>query len=1007
MSYYRPDFQQQQAAKIQDDSSEESLRRVEDVLSQVQLEWRFLTSEDFNPVILALSLLDKSSLGKDINAFKALLLRLETAMDAVVNEYYQGFNNSTTTYSTVKEKIKETQIHVKKMKNVIQQCKDLLHVQRSDLVKLWARSNTYKEMIRILDVIEDLKKVPDEIEELIHRKHYYTATTRLLKSLEIANEEDMLKINALEDLRHYLQNMKNTLHEVLTEELHNHIYLKTTYSRDRTTKDIENDYGVIDIAKYSDKQRAQGNGHEDPNKEEKTEDTEQSDEYYVTDDLDVDPETDSFGYTETLLETLCVLGKLPSALESIQQRVPIELYQLVDRIVDEVDSRAKREVSLFNPEKRYTLLASGGLQAIQQAENEMSNRILRDFTISLYSKLESMLEYHKFVLDVSAKIQKRNKATEDGLSSYSFKEVWMSVQSEVKSMLYDYLIDTQKATSIHKSIPSVRDMLKNGSQIRDRNKQLFQLGESVAKISAATMYQHVESTILKKLNTTGKASSIENTDPIGFTSVINDKFANTGIATGHRLLVQPDVYHVSIVIKPTLNFLDRLKEVLPTGISETSDFNEFLDDFIVTVFLPRMEERVMESFTNFTDVSDSFHVDPDFRDYSQYPLFKSATTLVSMVNNLCELLYDMPFHQKEYIAVIEMLLKKYREKCFARFKATVTNGSNHIDEADRSVLISAMWAENEEIVSLLKQNCCLSKSKESEPEIDENLLRQEIMLETKLKKERSLHPSELVVDSKKLKFLATLHHTLMWLVDRINALKQDNHTEHIPLGESIDNLPNGQKGSPSLTGESFQNFVTILDEFQQLAETCLFMLHIEFRCQSMYYLDLATREGNYYLNETAHEPDSYIVTLNTTLVNFEECMTETLPLNEISFVFNGLSYLMSHVLITNIRYIKQMNSAGISKMIRNILALKQNLANIALPHGNGLDEAKKYYELIGLSPQELIQYAGEHIHSFTFEQYKYLLDLIEENNQFHEVSDDDQNPHRNYVRELYECTIST
>ncbi|ORX92580.1 hypothetical protein K493DRAFT_316507 [Basidiobolus meristosporus CBS 931.73] len=983
MSYYRTGFQQQQAANVQDDNIEESIRRVEDVLSEVQLEWRYLTSEDFNPVILALSLLDKSSLGKDINAFKALLLKLETAMDAVVNDYYQGFNNSTTTYSAVKEKIKETQIHVKKMKNTIQQCKELLHVQRSDLEKLWARSNTYKEMIRILDVVEDLRKVPDEIEELIQHKHYYTATTRLLKSLEIANEEDLLKINALEDLRQYLQNMKNTLHEVLTEELHKHIYLKSSQNQ---VKPIN---GGVDTVKLPNKQREQ-NGI---NKEE----SEQTDEYHAVDDVRVDPETDSLSYTETLLETLYVLGKLPSALESIQQRVPIELYQLVDRIVEEVDSRAKREMSLFNPEKRYTLLASGGLQAIQQAENEMSNEILRDFTTTLYSKLETMLEHHKFVLDVSTKIQKRNKATEGEPNPYTFKEVWMSVQSEVKSMLYDYLIDTQKGTSIHKSIPSVRDMLRNGTQVRDRNKQLFQLGESVAKISAATLYEHFETNLLKKLSSTGRVNAADGTDSISFTSIINDKFANSGVATGHRLLVKPDVYHISIVIKPTLSFLNRLKEVLPTGISEASDFNEFLDDFIVTVFLPRMQERVMESFSNFADVSDSFHVDPDFRDYSEYPLFKSATTLVSTVDSLCEVLHDMPLHQKEYITVIEGLLKKYREKCFTRFKATVTNGSNHIDEADRSVLLSAMWAENEEIVSLLKQSRTLNKSKDQESPVDENLLLQEITLETKLKKERSLHPSELVVDSKKLKFLATLHHTLMWLVSKIRTLKDQNHAACIPLEESIDSVP---RKSP-LADEPFRNFDSILAEFQQLADTCLFMLHIEFRCQSMYYLDLATREGNYYLTEAAQEPDSYIVTLNTTLVNFEECMTETLPVNELSFVFSGLSYLMSHVLITNIRYIKQMNPAGISKMVRNILALKQNLANIAVPqlHGNGLDEAKTYYSLVALSPQELVQYAGEHINSFTFEQYKYLLSLIQESTE--ETSDT-----RNYVRELYDCTLS-
>ena len=42
------------------------------------------------------------------------------------------------------------------------------------------------------------------------------------------------------------------------------------------------------------------------------------------------PESDSFTYFETILESLAIMGKLGAALESVTQRLPMELYSLVD-----------------------------------------------------------------------------------------------------------------------------------------------------------------------------------------------------------------------------------------------------------------------------------------------------------------------------------------------------------------------------------------------------------------------------------------------------------------------------------------------------------------------------------------------------------------------------------------------------------------------------------------------------------------------------------------------------
>lgn len=53
------------------------------------------------------------------------------------------------------------------------------------------------------------------------------------------------------------------------------------------------------------------------------------------------PEADSFSYIETLLEALAVLGRLGSALDVVAQKLPQEIYTLVESTLDEVEERAE------------------------------------------------------------------------------------------------------------------------------------------------------------------------------------------------------------------------------------------------------------------------------------------------------------------------------------------------------------------------------------------------------------------------------------------------------------------------------------------------------------------------------------------------------------------------------------------------------------------------------------------------------------------------------------------
>jgi exocyst complex component 4 len=156
---------------------------------------------------------------------------------------------------------------------------------------------------------------------------------------------------------------------------------------------------------------------------------------------DENPESDSFAYLETLLESLAVLGKLGNALDVIMQRLPNEIYALIETTVDEVGERVEYNrrtstsiMAATNPGAGnhsvyvFSGLKGGGvipsntptpskahksnpmeasrlrLTALESSSKQTDNEILRDLFWSVYSKLDAVLQGLRLVSEVSNRI---------------------------------------------------------------------------------------------------------------------------------------------------------------------------------------------------------------------------------------------------------------------------------------------------------------------------------------------------------------------------------------------------------------------------------------------------------------------------------------------------------------------------------------------------------------------------------------------------------------------------
>lgn len=202
------------------------------------------------------------------------------------------------------------------------------------------------------------------------------------------------------------------------------------------------------------------------------------------------PEADSFAYMETLLEALAVLGKLGLALDVVAQKLPQEIYGLVETTLDEVSERVEygRRTSMLGPANgahvgrpteiyfqtgvgapgismgpSYAGFRAGTnthllpastlrLAALEMSTKRADQEIMKDLFWTLYSKLDAVAQGLRVIYEVSNRIgsvrrshsflglrltvmlQRRDFKDTSGTkpgSLFPLAEIWAPIQAEV------------------------------------------------------------------------------------------------------------------------------------------------------------------------------------------------------------------------------------------------------------------------------------------------------------------------------------------------------------------------------------------------------------------------------------------------------------------------------------------------------------------------------------------------------------------------------------------------
>lgn len=745
------------------------------VLELIKQEWPAMCENDCIPVQLALQLLDSSSVGRahEYRNFQRTHQYLQDSLKKIVHEYHQGFNSSIGTFHKIQGSIQTSQKKVRALKESLASSRVALCATDPELKKLHATSHMYDEVLQTLNELDDLRTVPDQLEARISEKRFLTAVEVLQNALRKLTKPELDGIGALSDLRSYLANQEAALMDILVEELHEHLYLKSPYCQERWQN----------LAKC---QGALGDAFKDApavppfHAVFDTIDWDRS----VTEDPHKNPEADTFYYVTLLVESLNRLGRLESAVDMLKQRLPVELFAVVNETINDIDQ--KHPSSL-----RGGSAGSHGLHIYGQRETRMRADVIYDLLWTLYGKFEAIAEGHRvFHESIKALIRREGAGNNIALLG-SFKELWNLYQNEIRSLLHNYVTTDADVYQFRSSTGLGLGL--NGNKDASRE-HLFKFAEVDSKsVEMATEYEALDGIIraavpgltsVSRKGADNKKGSlvVPRSDPAARKSTGAGYGMNQGSGT-YKSLVEPSVFNMSLLLPPTLVFLQRLKNIVPPGSDlATSTLTSFLDNFLVNVFQPQLDETLGKLSDTVFGEADAFLQDPEWARVAKRPVFKGATAFFTIVTAFCRMLGTIP-HDQALSSLIITQMMRYYDRCFSWYKALVTKTQEEATSTQELRASAVMALEPNEIHETMRK---LWQSETTDLE----LLDQEARLLMASTKEKRLEASDIIQDRDTISSLCLLYTSMKWLSVKILSLRHITKNE---TDSSRSSLPKAEK----------------------------------------------------------------------------------------------------------------------------------------------------------------------------------------------------------------------
>ncbi|XP_063434592.1 exocyst complex component 4-like isoform X4 [Mytilus trossulus] len=883
----------------------------------------------------------------------------------LVTAHYEDLTKVTQDFSRMSKCINDSRERITKIREDLSSCKTLLHCKRDELRRLWIEGVEHKAMVALLDQVELIKEVPVKLDNFIISKHYLHATDLLVNAVAKL-EKPLAGIDALRDLKAELIARNEQLHETLIEELNKQIYAAVPDQSVSLKRSSSYRRGSNLTKQLSDPECKQTKPTEllkppemmDLNKE-------------IKEDLNGNPEENPAHFIAVLVEALFVLRKIPDSAErnkkmkdplGIKSKIEPELSAIVARTSQQVvDSYAQQGESL---------------------SSQNQPRFLLELLENVFHQFRNVARMHKIVLRNLQRIIPTPEETVDEVSGvpvrnellYDMNDVWSKIQAVLELVLREYL-DVQ--TSSRQRAPTSFDEPSTDINSYFSKKKPTKSKKHHGKSDKISLFRFDASIHAMSTNSYVDDNMTFDTGNLFHVNLLSE----VGLGK-HQMVCKPSVNNITAIFMPLEAFIKEVEDAVACQ-DGTSSLQSFVTEFIQNIFLGQVHATVSTSIAAATKGFDALRHVVDHKTQKDLgvtrPLLTSTVTVDRNIRKLQELMQSLPTYGDQFLNMICNILKEYRDTCNSAYRGIVQI------ESDEKRVISATWAKDEDISRFLRslpswrslqmsERQDLSKKLCSEEEIRTLNSKEALILISNLSSEAIIPQQEIITDVTQMRTIANVHESLEWFAGR---LRQFCELLSARSPNSMNSIELSTREYPPVSDKSLESLKMLVKDFQDLAEICLLLLHLEVRVHCFYFLLPVAKQSNYAGPIDDLDPDSNVLKLNKDLSAMEEMLVQSLQPQKFKYIFESLGFLVSSILMSSIQYLKKINENGIKKMCRNLFAIQQNLTNITMARETDLDHARQYYELLYMNPDDVLSLIVEKGPDYSYTEYVSLFQLYQ------------------------------
>ncbi|XP_012834771.1 PREDICTED: exocyst complex component SEC8 [Erythranthe guttata] len=448
-----------------------------------------------------------------------------------------------------------------------------------------------------------------------------------------------------------------------------------------------------------------------------------------------------------------------------------------------------------------------------------------------------------------------------------------------------------------------------------------------------------------------------------------------GYGTG-AVLPEQGIYLAASVYRPVLQFTDKVASMLPQKFSQLGNDGllSFTENFVKDHFLPTMFVDYRKSVQQAISSPAAFR--PRANATASYtssiekgrPVLQGLLAIDFLAKEVLGWAQAMPKFAGDLINYVQTFLERTYERCRTSYMEAVLEKQSYM-------LIGRHDIDN--LLRLDPASSCLPNSLDQrigEPDAsDAESTEVETELSDALLNLRPIKQENLIRDDNKLILLASLSDSLEYVADSIERLGKSSSKAYDHVEENGTQKPMHHKRTSSAVPKDLASFA---EEYRKLAIDCLKVLRIEMQLETIFHMQEMTKR-EYLDDQDAEEPDDFVISLTSQITRRDEEMIPFVADVKRNYIFGGICGIAANLSIKALAEMKSINLFGVQQICRNSIALEQALAAISSIDSEvvqmRLDRVRTYYELLNMPVEALVAFISEHQHLFTATEYKNLL----------------------------------